>query len=281
MTAIEDRYFASGTRLAVFYALDQTTGRIAATGLTPYYGLVIYGPKALALNVTEPRKITHVGQDRPLQIDWLPALDAMDAELTTSATELNIQSAVGGVKTETIGTAKLNPLQSSQMGFEPVFGAWFARQTENVSGLRRWESYVFSAAKIIFMPSPMTDAASDLRYKIAPSIASKKLWGDAWTSATNGATTAQVGQFATLNYPYLCAWKSTSSDVAFLFDTDKAALNNTTAFLGVWVNDILTASSDYTAATTGITFHAAPGFDTDGAGKIITCVYEGPLLVRQ
>jgi len=277
---MEDRYFASGTRLAVFYELDQTTGRIKATNMTPYYGLVVYGPKGLTMNITEPRKITHVGQDRPLQIDWLPALEGMDAELTTSATELNIQAAVGGVKTETIGTAKLNPLQTSQMGFEPIMGAWFARQTQNISGLRRWESYIFSSAKVVFMPSAMTDATADLRYKIAPAISTRKLWGDSWTSATNGATTAQVGQFASTGYPYLVGWKVTSSDVAFPFDTDKAATDSDAAILGVWVNDVLAATSDYSKAKTGVTFAVSPGYDTDGVGKTVTCLYEGPLLVR-
>jgi hypothetical protein len=286
MTTMEDRYFSSGTRLAVFYKLSQTTGRIyAKNDLKPYYGLVLYGPKGLAVNITEPRKITHIGQDRPLQIDWLPATEAMDAELTASATELNIESLVMGVKSETIGTAQLLPLQTSQMGFEPVVGAWFARQTENISGLRRWESYVFSAAKIIFMPSAMTDATADLRYKIAPSIAISKLWGDSWNSSANGATTAQMGQLATTGYPYLCAWQSTTSDLAFAFDTDKLADNATAAILGVWSNGSLVASTDYTKATTGITFHTSPGLDTDSTdsdvpGKIITCLYEGPLLVR-
>jgi hypothetical protein len=209
------------------------------------------------------------------------AFDELDAVAVTTSPGLIGALLIGLTAAKAASWALEIPLIAINHLEAHVYGAWFARQTENVSGLRRWESYVFSAAKIIFMPSPMTDAAADLRYKIAPSIASKKLWGDVWSSGTNGATTAQVGQFATLNYPYLCAWKSTSTDVAYLFDTDKAALNATTAFLGVWTNDVLTPSSDYTAATTGITFHAAPGLDTDAAGKIVTCVYEGPLLVRQ
>lgn len=285
---MEDRYFSSGTRLAIFYELNQVTGRIAAPKTAtpdPYYGLVLYGPKGLTLNITEPRKITHVGQDRPLQIDWLPATEAMDAELSVSATELNIETEVMGVKTETIGTAKLMPLQSSQMGFEPQLGAWFTRQAENVSGLRRWESYIFSAAKVIFMPSAFNDSTEDQRYKIAPAVSSRKLWGDSWTSGVNGATTAQMGQFASENYPYLCAWQSTDTDVAYPFDTDKPALT-TGSVLGVWINDVLSPSSNYTVATTGITFTTAPGLDTDSTdtdvpGKIVTCLYEGPLLVRQ
>jgi hypothetical protein len=279
--ATEDRYFASGTRLAIVYELDQVTGRIAATNMTPYYGLVMYGIKGLNVNITEPRKITHVGQDRPLQIDYLPAQEAMDAEITTSATELNIESATAGTLTETLGTGRINPLQTSQMGFEPVVGFWAARQTENTSGLRRWESYVFSAAKMIFMPSAMTDATADLRYKIAPSIATKKLWGPAWTLAINGATTAQMAQMATTGYPYLVGWKNAVATTIFPFDTDKPAnASGVGSILGGWVNDVLTPTSDYTAAAASFTFHVAPGLDTDGAGKIVTCVYEGPLLVR-
>lgn len=283
---VEDRYFASGTRLSVFYELNQTTGRLKAPIThAPYYGLVLYGPKGLNLNITEPRKITHVGQDRPLQIDWLPALEAMDAELTVSATELNVEAAVNGTKTETVGTAKLAPVLSSQQGFEPQVACWFARQTENISGLRRWESYVFSAAKVIYMPSSFTDATGDIRYKIAPAISTRKIYGEAWSSASNGATTAQMGQFASNNYPYLVGWQSGLSDVLYSFDTDKPALT-TGSVLGVWVNDVLTPSSDYTVAVTGITFATAPGLDSNPAdsdtpGKIITCLYEGPLLVRQ
>ena len=89
-----------------------------------------------------------------------------------------------------------------------------------------------------------------------------------------------MAQFATTGYPYLVAWKSGSTDLSFLFDTDKPADNAAAAFLGVWVNDTLTPSSDYTAATTGVTFKTAPGLDTDSVGKIVTCLYEGPLLVR-
>jgi len=75
---MEDIYFANGTRAGVVYELDQTTGRIKATSSTvPYYGIVTRA-KGLNLNITEPRKITAVGQDRALQIDWLPALEAME-----------------------------------------------------------------------------------------------------------------------------------------------------------------------------------------------------------
>lgn len=285
---VENRYFASGTRLAIFYKLNQKTGRLAAPKASPtpkpYYGEVLYGPKGLTLNMPEPRKITHVGQDRPLAVDWLPATEAMDAELTVSATELNIEADVMGVKAETIGTAKLVPLQNSQQGFEPQLGAWFARQAENVNGLRRWESYVFSAAKVVFMPSGFNDSTEDQKYKIAPAVSARKLWGDAWTSAANGAVTAQMGQFASENYPYLCGWQSSNAGVAYLFDTDKPALAGG-SILGVWVNDVLSPSSDYVKSTAGITFNVAPGLDTDSTdtdvpGKIITCLYEGPLLVR-
>jgi hypothetical protein len=279
MTAtMEDIYFANGTRAGVVYELDQTTGRIKATSSTvPYYGIVTRA-KGLNLNITEPRKITAVGQDRALQIDWLPALEAMDAELTVEMTELDLAAAVSGVKVESIAStaAKLMPVLSSQQGNEPQMACWYLRQAENLAGLRRWESYVFSAAKMIYMPSAMTADKSDIRYKIAPAISTRKIWGEAWSDATNGATTAQMGQFASIEFPYLCAWLSAATPVVdYPFRTDLPANNSGASVWGVWVDDVLVAPADYTAVAAKITFDAALS-----AGKIITCLYGGPSTNR-
>lgn len=288
---VEDRYFATGMRVASFYELSQITGRLKApvTHL-PYYGLVLYGPKSLNLNVPEPRKITHVGQDRPLQVDWLPATEGMDAEVNVSATEVNVQAAVDGTKVQTIGTAKLVPVFSSKQGFNPSLGAWFTRQAENVDGDRRWESFIFNKSKVVYQPAGMSDGNAEPKYKIAPAIAKHKLWGEVWSDSDNGAETAQMGQMLSNGFPYLVGWQSGTSDVSFPFDTDKPAINTGNAILGVYVGssagDALVPSSDYTVAVTGITFLTAPGLDTnpadsDNPGKIITCIYEGPMIVRE
>lgn len=267
-TIMEDIYLPSGARAATLFELDQSTGRIKATSTTPYYGTQIYGIKQLNLNVPEPRKITHTGNDRPLQIDWLPATEAMDGELTASATNLALEAKVSGVKVETVGTAKLVPIVTSQQGFEPQVALWFTRQTENISGLRRWENYVFSAAKVIYLPASMTDTTSDIRYKVAPAISARKIYGEAWTDVSNGATTAQLGQFATLEYTYLVGWKADGAENEFLFAVTKPANDSGAGVLGVWANDVLVAPADYTASADKITFDTPPA-----ASAIITCIY--------
>ena len=276
--AVENRYFVAGSRLAVVFPLDQTTGRIAATSTTPLYGYIPFGFKGFAGNFPAPRKITHIGQDGVRQLDWLPPLDAADGAMTVSSTDLDLISLVSGVTTETIGTAKVIPVLSSQQGFEPVVGVQLVRQAETTGGLRRWESFIFSAAKAIYMPASFTADLSDITYQIAPLITTQRLWGPDWTVATNNTTTAQMAQFASIGFPYLVAWKADGTATDFLFDVDKPAINNTTAFIGVWQTDPSTnicTSATVTKAVTKITYAVAPAI-----GTIITAMYEGTMQVR-
>jgi hypothetical protein len=276
--AVENRYFVSGSRVAVVFPLDQITGRIAASSTTPLYGYIPFGFKGFAGNFPPPRKITHVGQDGVRQLDFLPPVEAADGSMTVSSTDLDLIALVTGVSIETLGTSKIIPVMSSQMGFEPVVGVQLVRQAENVNGLRRWESFVFSAAKCIYQPASFTDAGSDITYQIAPMISGVRLWGPDWTTATNGATTAQMTQFASNGFPYIVAWKADGTATDFLFDVDKPATNTTTAFQGVWKTDPSTnvcTTASVTNATTKITFAVAPAI-----GTIITCLYEGTAQVR-
>jgi hypothetical protein len=279
-TTMEDLYFSTGLRAAAIFALNQTNGRINATSTTvPYYGLLTRA-KGLNINGQEPRKITAVSQDRATQIDWLPPLEAMDADVSLEWTELDVYALTSGVKVETLsgsnGAAKLLPVYSSQQGNEPQVACWYTRQAENISGIRRWESYVFPVAKMIGRPSSITADKSDMTYKIAPTITTRKIYGEALTDATNGATTAQMGIVATLEMPYLCAWLSAATPtVDYAFRADLPANSVGASVWGVWVDDVLVAPADYTAVATKITLDAALD-----AGKIITCLYGGPSINR-
>lgn len=275
---VEDRLFSQGTRMAVVYKLNQTTGRIDVTGTTPttpYSGDVFYGPKAWSGNFPTPRVITHVGQDRPLQIDFLPALEGMTGELTVSAKESNIIANITGTTVETIGTSKLAPVFSSKQGFEPVVGLWLTKSATTTSGLQRWVSYVMSAAKCYWTPSAFTDGGAEEKFSTVPNISTRKLWGPSWNDSDNGATSAQLGVLDSTGYPYMIGWLSDSSSVAYNFNTDELGLDSN-CVQGVWRNDSLVADSDYAVTTTGITFEAALEPD-----ETVTCFYLGTAKVRE
>ena len=271
MTA-SGKLFAAGSRYAAAFPLDSTTGLIANTtgvAATATYGLTWNGFKGFSGSFPTPRKISHYGQDRVLQIDWLPPIDGMDASVTVSSTEYDLIAALTGVKVQTLGTSKMIQVYSNKQGFEPSVALFFYQQAEDLdTGIRRWQSYLFASAKCVFTPASMTDTTSDLTFPVVPAISKNTIFGTALTEASNGTLTSQMGMLMTENKPHICAWKADGVATSFLFDADKPAANATTAYLTVTVDGVVTAPT--TTPTTGPTFSPALV-----SGKTIICCYEG------
>lgn len=260
---------ASGHRYAAAYALDPSTGLIAPPAVdTPYYGASIKGSQAFQANFPPPRKITHTGNDRVLAIDWLPPLEAMDATIQAGATDYDLIATLSGVLVETVGTARLIPILTDKQGYEPSVGLHLFQQALDFDlGIRRWQSYLFSSAKAIFMPSSQTEAANVVQYAIAPTVSKKTLWGVTLTELANGAKSAQMGKMMTIGKMLIVAWEAGGVAVDFLLDVAKPAVNATDAWLAVSKNGTVVTPASKTAAK--ITFAVAPT-----AGDIIIALYE-------
>lgn len=255
MATISEPLLAVGARHAVVFALN-SSGTPAATDKNAYSGLEVEGPKAFALNVPEPRKFTHVGNDRPLAIDYLPPTEAMDGELRVSLENFDVIALLGDVTKFTIGEATAVGLATSSQGFEPQVGMMFYQQAIGLtSGARRWRAFIFPSARAVYMPSGMSDNTEDVRYKVAPAICKKHIWGTALADSDEGITSAQGFQVLTEGIPNLVAFSGDSTEVAYTFPASKQA--KTTAKISVWVNDVLTTAG-ITKAVSGITFDVAP-----------------------
>ena len=270
MTA-SGKLFAAGARYGAAFPLNQTTGLIlntAPAAHTANYGHIWQGMKGFSGSFPAPRKINHTGQDRVLQIDWLPPLEGMDANVTVSSTDYDLIAALTGVKVQTLGTGKFLQTYTNKQGFEPSVGLFFFQQAEDLdTGIRRWQSYLFASAKCFFTPASMTDTTADLTFPVVPAISTKTLFGTTLTESTNGTTSSQMGLLMTEGRPRICSWTADGTETEFLFDTDKQAANATTAHLTVTVDGVVTAPT--TTPVTGPTFTPALT-----AGKVIICAYE-------
>lgn len=271
-TPVSGRLFTSGARFGAVFPLDQNTGLIKNTEATAdkaTYGYMWDGIKGFNGTFPTPRKITHYGQDRVLQVDWLPPLEGIDANVNVSSTQFDLIAALTGVKVQTIGTSKAIQAYTNKQGFEPSVGLMFYQQAEDIdTGIRRWLIYLIASAKVTFQPASMTDANSDLTFPVVPAISKCTLLGTQLTEADNGTTTSQLGVMATLRRPYLCAWHTDGIETDFLFATDKQAADATDAHLVYTVDGVVTVPS--TTPVTGPTFTPALA-----AGKTIIGLYEG------
>ena len=272
MTATSGKQLAVGLRYAVVIELNADgTPKGNVTPATGSDGLAYSGPKAFTLNVPEARKITHVGKDRPLAVDFLPPTEALDGELAVSGSETAIVALLGGILAAAVGEAKLVALANSQQGFEPQVGLLLYQQSLDVIlGTRRWRSFIFPSARCIYMPAGMSENAEDSRYKIAPAITTKQLWGTALSIANNGCLTMQGIEMMSEGRPNIAYWTGNGVETNFILPLDKPATS--VAKMAIYVDGVLQVAQLSATLVTEFTFTAAP--DNTAHTPSIVCVYE-------
>ena len=266
MAQTSGKMLSEGARLAKVYMLN-SSGTPNASATTYYNGLKVETIKGFALNSKEPRVFTHVGQDRPLGIDYLPATEAMDGEISVGGDEFAVATAVMGTGVVEVGEAVGMHVQTSQSGYEPTVGLLVYQKAIDLdSGLDRWRVFISAAAKMYFMPNGMNDNTTEHRYKVAPRISKYNLWGTALTLADDFCETSQGIFLMTEGKPELLAFKADGTEDEFLFPTDEPAIS--TSKISVWKNGVL-LSAGITLSTTKVTFTSAPT-----AGDRIVVFYE-------
>jgi len=270
MTATSGKQLAVGLRFGVIYTLNSdgtpTGDDVTHTNATD--GTEFAGPKVFTLNVPEPRKITHIGEDRVLAVDYLPPSDGMDGELSVSPSELDIVALLGGLTVATVGEGVLAALASSQQGFEPQVGLMLYQQSLDVTlGTRRWRSFWFPSCRCIYMPAGMGQDTQDIRYKIAPAVTTKLPWGTALNDTDNGCLTMQGVEMMSEGRPNMAAWRGNGAEDTFLMPTDKPATS--TAKMAIYADGVLQAAQLSSTAVDSFAFTVAPADDV-----IITCLYE-------
>jgi len=266
-----------GLRYVTVYELLSTgMPEAGAVPATPYEGIEFSGPKAFTLNVPEARKITHIGEDRPLAIDYLPPTDGMDGELQVSPSEFNVVAALGDIVMETVAEKTFVPLSSDKQGFEPQVGVLMYQQSLDVdSGVRTYRSFIIPSARCVYMPAGMGQDTEDNRYKIAPAVTNQHLWGTDLVLGTDGCTSIQAIELHTVGRPMLCAWQSAGGGgtTEFNFPTSKPNLFATRPnSIVVWSEGVLYAqgggAGQVQPDATKLTFGAAL------VDKTVVCFYE-------
>jgi hypothetical protein len=258
MSAVTGKLLPVGTRFVNVWQLN-ANGRPNGTSPTvSYTGNQAQGGKQMTLTVPEPRKITHAGDDRPLAIDFLPALEASHAELHVAKTDYALQAILGGVKVSTIGESQGILYQTDQQGFEPSVGLHVYQQaldasgTPGVSGARRWRSIWVPKCRMILMPHGSDDNAADLIYRVAPFITEAHLWGVAFTTGTDGAIESQFSERMTEGRPFMDVWQGDNVATVFTLTNTALSTNKITVFL----NGVL-RTANLTVTVNSVTFNAA------------------------
>lgn len=238
MANTSGKLLAQGARHARIYDLDANGTPQGIDETTLYAGIQVETVKGFNLNTIEPRKFTHVGQDRPLGIDYLPPTEAMDGEIMAQGDEYSLLAAITGVPNALVGEAVGQYVQTSKAGYEPQVGFMVYQKAIDLdSGLDRWRVFISPRAKLFYLPSPMTDAVMEVKYRVSMGISKKNLWGTGLTLVADGITSAQGLFLMTEGKPELISYIGDGSEDHFALVANENTL--AAAKVVVWVNDVL------------------------------------------
>lgn len=273
MTTPSGKMLAVAVREGWMFELD-ADGLPAAPSTAVYEGVQFQGIKSSDWTIPEPRRISHNDATRNLATDFLPSLDPVTGEIRVATLDNEMSSKLLATKEFTIGEKKGMVWGTDQQGSEIDCGLFLVQQVLDRTSRRRfWRNLIVPAARAIPLMASMNDNPSEQRYAVTSNPSAKHMWGVAYTKAIEGCTEASFDDFMSADVGKLVAWKGDGSEDNFLFPTNYQG--TTAAKCVVWVDGVEYASgSDYTFATTGITFTDASPNAIPASGEIIVAFYE-------
>lgn len=273
MAAPSGKEYGVGARYATMFELGSDGYFIPATSdpQDAYEGVQLVGAQTFNVNLPDYRRISHQGDDRVLQVDFLPPTEQATAELNVAEEDLSNLAIMTSVIVRTIGEAKMIGLATDQQGNEPDVGLLLFQQAVDESGSRRWRSYLIPKARLSPRPSGFNENPATHNIQVAMSISSAHIWGTAFSAVDDGFTESQLLIVHTQYKPKLVGFEGDGTTTVFSFPAAFQA-QATTKIHGVWVNGVVQViTTDYTATTAAITFEAG---SIPASGENIVVFYE-------
>lgn len=239
---------------------------------TAYEGVLVSGAKVLTINEPEPRRISHIGDDTVLTLDFLPPTEAATAELHTGKVNNTLDAAVGGMKKFTVGEAAMLGVATDKRGYEPQVGLLAYRQAQDTDpssatfGSRTWDFRIMPKAWVYARDSGYSDQPEDRIYTVTPAYCSAHLWGTAFSESTEGMLRSQMLRGLAFGKPKIAVWKGNGTITEFNLPTTAPA--TATTKMTVWNNGTI-VTTNLTKTVTSLTFTTAPV-----TGNIVVCFYE-------
>jgi len=265
MTATVPEFFPIGLSYASVYALN-ASGTPLGTGMTAYEGVELDAPLNFEVTFPSPRNITHLGNNGVAMKDVLPPSEGSTANLTLSKRDYTMIALLESTKTYAVGEATGTLRVTNMQGFEAQFGLLFQQFGKLADGTRAYRTRIYPKATMLPSGDGFSQEVTPMTYSVNPSICAAALWGTAYSTANEGATSGEYQDFISAGRLLIASFLAGNSDTVFPFAVARQATG--TAKIAVYVDGVLT-SAGITKATTGVTFTGAPG-----TGKRVDLVYE-------
>lgn len=265
---VTGRQYGVGALQCKIFALN-ASGSPAATSPTVYAGTRMYGFKSLDLTIPDARRITHVGDDGPIQVDSLPPTEGMSGNAIFAEENSTNIALVSNMNTFTVGAAKMYGLGTDMQGFETQVCMLVYQKTLDNTGARNYRTMILPKVILQYKGSPFNENAAEHTFNVTPSYVTSGPWEKTFATGDEGFTRAQAIVFQSLKPLGLAAWLSDDYDTVFSFPTTEQANDAVTPAIAVFVDGVLQTTEIASYAADSVTFTVAPVDD-----KRIVSLYE-------
>ncbi|GIV50518.1 MAG: hypothetical protein KatS3mg038_1039 [Candidatus Kapaibacterium sp.] len=237
-----------------------------APGSAPTLGVFVERVKEFSPSDPTPRREVHLGDDLPYAQDSLPPAEVGSFTVSTSQVNLDLEALLTNQRVAQLGaSAKIAALgvNTNRRGSEPLFFYMSGRQaldtgkaSPTAGALRQWEFIIYPSVR--FSPSShgFGAGATDKTYQATPTPANKAPWGEAFTEAVWGFTSAEALRLVS-NYPLFPNWWLGNGTLT-TFQLSHAPAGSGTDTLKVWVNGSLVVPSSVNLSSPSFALSTAP-----------------------
>mgnify|MGYP006329861867 FL=1 len=239
MTAGPNITSASGLRRIQAFALS-TTGVPDGdqSGADGYDGVNVEGARSFALTVPGITRVQHIGNDRLLAQDFLPATEGASGTITTAKQNLSLDATLTDTLIETIGETTVGGLLTNKQGSEIDVCIIAYRQaldtTEGAQQLRRWQTHMFPVGRMVPRAGSAEQGGADENsYDIIPTVSTKYPFGHAFADAAGdeGFTEAQYLRFTSEYPPVMERWTGNNTLTTFNLNWTPISVAKTTIYV--------------------------------------------------
>lgn len=255
MTVPASVVMGAGLRAVRLYELDTASQLLKpGTMAVPYGGVHLQGAHVLNINDPEPRRITHLGEDRPLGLTILPATEFVSGELRSAKRNLTVDALVSGTAVVETGEIPLFGIGTDRRGYESqvcVLAYSVSQDADEDSaaaGQQLWDILILPKAKIIQRQGNRDDNAIEMPYTLSPFPTTKYPWGMSFSMSVEKYKTAAALSGVTVGLPLFLSAIGDNTTAKLTFPTGTVAIDDVK--VAVFVNGVQnSASVDFDVAT--------------------------------
>jgi hypothetical protein len=257
----------AGLQGVYLYEIDAATGKIKnGTMAAPYAGVHVQNARVITVNDPEPRRITHLGDNRATGVTVLPAQEFVTGELRTGVRNREVDEILAGINEITVGEAKYYGVGTDRRGFENqvcLIGYSNSQDADEDSanaGDALWDSLIIPKARLLVREPSKDDNALEMAYTINPYPVTKYPWGVSFAMNTEGYKSAAALTAISKGVLRLITAIGNASATSLTFPTGIEAVS--TDKISVFVEGVL-VSAGITKAVGGVTWSTAPAATDD------------------